>query len=66
MWLGWNQVLGPLPPSLTPHTHIKGLTKGIVAAKDWVGDRDQGWAGPFLPGGEVLLSIIFCLKRGEW
>lgn len=46
-----------------PQTHIKGFTKGIVAAKDRVGDRDQGWAGPFLPWGEVIISVIFCLKR---
>lgn len=34
-----------------------------MAAKDWVGDRDQGWAGPFLPRGEVVISVIFCLKK---
>lgn len=52
----------PTVTSLTP-THIKGLAKGIVATKDWVGDRDQGGTGPLLPRGEVILSIIFCLGR---
>lgn len=46
-----------------PYTHVKGLTEGVMAAKNWVGDRDQGWAGPFLPWGEVIISIIFCLRR---
>lgn len=44
-------------------THVKGLTKGIMAAKDGVGDGDQGWAGPFLPRGKVIISIVFCLRR---
>lgn len=59
---------GPGPTSTfpVPHTHIKGFTKGVTAAKDWVGDGDQGWAGPFLPRGEVIISVIFCLRRGEW
>lgn len=54
----------PLTSPLTPHTHVEGLTKGIMAAKDGVGDRDQGWAGPFLPRGEVILGIVFRLRRG--
>lgn len=53
----------PLQPHFPPHTHIKGLTKGIIAAKDRVGDRNQGWAGPFLPWGEVIIGIIFCLEE---
>lgn len=62
---GWadNQALGSLLSSLTPHTHIEGLTKGIRAAEDGVGNRDQGWAGSFLPWGEVILSIIFRLEE---
>ena len=34
-----------------------------MATKDRVGDRDQGWARPFLPWGEVSSSIIFRLGR---
>lgn len=66
LWLGQNQASAPFLPPLSPHTHIKGLAEGVVAAKDWVGDRDQGWAGPFLPRGKVLLSILFCLRREVW
>lgn len=58
----WAPFYRPSLPPPTP-THVKGFTKGIVAAKDGVGDRDQGGAGPFLPGGEVLLSIAFRLRR---
>lgn len=69
--VGYSQVRlspGPIPtplqPHFPPHTHIKGLTKGIIAAKDRVGDRNQGWAAPFLPRGEVIIGIIFCLEEG--
>lgn len=51
----------PLPR----HTHIKGLTKGIVIAKNGVGDRHQGGAVRFLPRGEVVLSIVFRLGE-KW
>lgn len=62
---GWTETrpLGPLSQAPSPRTHVKGLTKGIMATKDRVGDRDQGWARPFLPWGEVISSIIFCLGR---
>lgn len=56
---------GPPPTPLAPHTHIKGLTKVIVGAKDGVGDGDQRGAGPFLPRGEVVVSNIFHLRGAE-
>lgn len=52
-----------LQPHFLPHTHIKGVTKDIIAAEDRVGDRNQGWTGAFLPWGEVIISIIFCLEE---
>jgi hypothetical protein len=57
---------GPLPqPPVPTPTHIERLTKGIMAAKDRVGDRDQGWASPLLPRREVIIGIIFCLEEEE-
>lgn len=52
---------GPLPHLHTSHTHIKGLTDSIVAAKNRIRYRDKGWV-PFLPWSEVIISIILCLR----
>lgn len=55
--------LGPLPNNPQPHTHIEGLREGLLATKDRVRDGDQSGAGPFLPRGEVISSVVFCLER---